>query len=502
MMIDTLIELRPYLRRWGLRLKLVESLSWGTWGAVVGVGVGLLLALAARLWPLWMTAQLATMAGMAVLLGVTVGLAIVWLRPRPLLPLTRLFDRRLELAERLATAAEIKTGRLGVVPAMAEAQLADTLEAARQVDYHGLLPLRVSRQMLGILVFLSAALLFSLLWPNPQEAVLLHRASVREAIEEQIEELEALEKEIAEAKGLDAEEREKLLQALDETLSGLKEGDVTPEEALAVLAELEQELAALQDAEAAELESGLDQAAKDLADSALTEEMAEKLEEGDYQAAAEALSKYGDELDQLTPEERLELAQQLAEAAEELAEVDPELSQQLAEAAEALEMGDIERADEALKAAAGELGEAGERVERQDAVEGMLAELQEGREKIAGAIGEDGQGQGDGDLLAGPGQQEQPGHSEDAGSGDPYDDAYDPGRIDEDGVGVDVGREGGDGVPIGNIAVPVPEGGDSDVPYEQVYTEYAEDAGAALEGSYIPLGMKQYIRDYFSSLEP
>ena len=38
--------------------------------------------------------------------------------------------------------------------------------------------------------------------------------------------------------------------------------------------------------------------------------------------------------------------------------------------------------------------------------------------------------------------------------------------------------------------------------YREVYADYAAQAGAALEGSYIPLGLKQYVRDYFSSLEP
>jgi len=35
-----------------------------------------------------------------------------------------------------------------------------------------------------------------------------------------------------------------------------------------------------------------------------------------------------------------------------------------------------------------------------------------------------------------------------------------------------------------------------------VYAVYAGQAYAALESSYIPLGMRQYVRDYFSSLEP
>ena len=67
---------------------------------------------------------------------------------------------------------------------------------------------------------------------------------------------------------------------------------------------------------------------------------------------------------------------------------------------------------------------------------------------------------------------------------------------------MDVGREGDEGPPVGSVPLPAPEGGRANVPYHEVYAEYAAEAGAALEGSYIPLGLKQYVRDYFSSLEP
>ena len=112
------------------------------------------------------------------------------------------------------------------------------------------------------------------------------------------------------------------------------------------------------------------------------------------------------------------------------------------------------------------------------------------------------QGGQPGGQQAGNGQQQQPGHSEDAGSGAPYDEIYVPGRIDEEGAGVDLGREGDGGAPVGGVPLPAPPGGGANVPYREVYAEYAAQAGAALEGSYIPLGMKQYVRDYFSSLEP
>ena len=40
------------------------------------------------------------------------------------------------------------------------------------------------------------------------------------------------------------------------------------------------------------------------------------------------------------------------------------------------------------------------------------------------------------------------------------------------------------------------------VPYNQVYGQYTDAAGQALDDSYIPLGMKGYIRNYFGALEP
>lgn len=120
------------------------------------------------------------------------------------------------------------------------------------------------------------------------------------------------------------------------------------------------------------------------------------------------------------------------------------------------------------------------------------------------AQGGEQQGGGPGEQQPGGDPQTQPGHHEDAGTGASYDEVYVPDRFDEEGIGVDVGGEGtGDeGVPVGGVPLPVPEEGRASVSYREVYADYAAQAGAALEGSYIPLGLKQYVRDYFSSLEP
>ncbi len=495
-------DLKSYLWWWGLRLRLVESFAGGLWGGIVGLGLGLGLSLAARVWPLLPPRQLIGLAGFLTLTGVMAGLCIVWLRPRSPFRLARIFDRRFELAERLTTALEITSGRLRTTPALAAAQLADALDAAQRVDLRARLPMRAPRPHVLACAALTLLLALALWLPNPQEKVLLQRAAVKSAIEEEIAALESAREQIAATEGLSAAEREAILEALDEALAQLRESKATaPEEALAALSEAEQALAKMQDPGAQTIRQGLERAAGQMADSDLTRGIAEALARGDYETAAQALASFaGNKGEALTRAEELELARELAEAAKALEGSAPELAEQLSQAAQAIERGDITEAREAIRSAAQQMGAAGERVEGQAAVEGALSQLQEGREQIAQAGGAEAQS-GQGGQQAGAGQQTQAGHSEDAGSAAPYDELYVPYRLGEQGAEIGLGREGEEGVVVGESPFPRKEGV-STVPYREVYAEYAAQAGAALEGSYIPLGLKQYVRDYFSSLEP
>jgi hypothetical protein len=40
------------------------------------------------------------------------------------------------------------------------------------------------------------------------------------------------------------------------------------------------------------------------------------------------------------------------------------------------------------------------------------------------------------------------------------------------------------------------------IPYNQVFGDYRDAAYQAMDDNYVPLGLKAYVRDYFSSLEP
>ena len=523
-------SIERYLRRWGRRLRLVESVAWALWGAAIGLGAGLLLAIAARLWPLLTARQLTWIAAILTASGIVLTVAAAWLRPRSPDRLAHIFDRRFALAQRLTTATELAQGRLHTTPALSDVQREDTLACAAQVDPQAELPFHVSPLASALTVVLLAGLIFTLWLPNPQEVVLQQQAATRAEIEEQIEELEDLKERIAEEDSLTEAEREALLEELEKTIAALEDGRVEPNEAVAALSEAERSLAELQDPGAEAVEAGLDAAADAMADSDLTRDVADALQGNDYAKAADALEAYaGEEGEELTREQELELAQELQEAADALSDKDPDLSDALKSAAEAIEQGEIAEAREALRDAAAQMAESGSRVESQEAVEEALAQLQEGRDEIAEASGSestgqpaasapemdpgtqpgdgtDGEGTGTGgnggDGGDGSGTQPQPGHSEDSGTGAPYDELYVPERIGEEGDEVDLGREGEDGPPVESGPLPAPTGGTSNVPYREVYAEYAERASSALEGSYIPLGMKGYVRDYFSSLEP
>lgn len=505
---------RP-VRRWALRLRLIEGVTWGAWGLVAGLALALTLALAARVIPLLMSATLVRWAALLTLLGAASGAAAALLRPRSRHRLARALDRRLALADRLTTALEIATDRLRPTPEMTAAQLTDTQHAVAHADARAALPFRVPHRALLVALALATGLALSLSLPNPQEEVLLRRAAVQTAVEEQIERLESTRDQVAQSEALTEEEREAILQTLDEAIAALEEGEATPEEALAALSQAERELAPLQDPEAGQAQEALEQTARALADSELTRDIAEHLAQGDYAAAAEALAAYaGEEGEALTPEEALELARELAQAAEAVQEADPELAEQLDSAAQAIEQGQLDQAREAIAEAAQGMAETGASAEQQAAIEETLAALQESRGEIAQAGGSP---QESGAALSTDGPEAQeggqgaapppdgsspPSHHEDAGSTSPYGEVSVPRLEGDEGVGVDVGREDGEGPITGEIPLPPSPSDQASVPYREVYAEYADQAHTALDRSYIPLGMKQYVRDYFSSLEP
>ncbi len=121
----------------------------------------------------------------------------------------------------------------------------------------------------------------------------------------------------------------------------------------------------------------------------------------------------------------------------------------------------------------------------------------------AGSSAGDAPGGAGDDQLGGPQSGQVPQNNNPDGTGEGrYDPVYAPRRI---------GGEGEDEIVLEPDAsdAPVQEGefaqnptGDVTVPYNEVFSDYSDAANRALESDYIPLGLRDVVRDYFSSLEP
>jgi hypothetical protein len=366
--------------------------------------------------------------------------------------------------------------------------------------------------------------------PNPQEKAIAQNRAEQEAIEKQIERLEKIRDEIAANPDLSSKDREALLKEIDDTIEELQKGNLSKEEAVARLSETEEDLQSLLNEDADEMASALDEAGRQAAQGEQTKEVGQALAQRDYQEAAQAMATLAEQIEQMSPQDQTELAAQLEAMAAAVEATNPELAQALRDAADALRQGDVAAAQEALRQAAALTEQAGEQIAAQQAAEQALGQVQEGRREIAQSGQGDGQGQqGPGDQ--GQGQQGQgqsgSGHGDSDegqdGQGPPadpggpidpnqpgeggqtaYDPIYAPERLgDGEGERVDVPGQGDDnGPPTGEVDGGPHDEGEALVPYDQVYADYEAQAASALENSYIPRGMKDYIRSYFSSLEP
>jgi len=540
--------LRPLKRRLQWRSSL--KIFWGTLSA--GLVLTCLFLGAGRLWPLLLQWQLLILGLLSTAILLFLGQFYAWFKPRTGAQLARQGDQYLKLDERLITAFELETGALETSPRLQEAQLGDALARLHKAPVSLLVPLFEPKSMaksLGLVLALFLALELLYLWPNPQEAVVQQQVALENLIETEIEKLEEIQadllEETADLTETNVEELTDDLQALIDNLEKAREAG-SPEQALAALSETEESLKAI-DETRLQQEQAFNSLADSLAESDFegAREAAEALEEGALDQAAEALQQAGQN-PPTSQAEANDLADALSQAASALAATNPDLAQSLQQAADALRSGDQQATQEALNQAAQQLAEAGEQMAGQQQVTEALENIrqarealaQQGREGSGGDSGQAAQGSEQGEQGAGAAQGQSLGQgSGGSGRGDPdgdvaegteaeggvpgpmstdngpnqnrledYNSVYAPQHLGGEGgpfVVPDQQGSDGSGVDIGQtLPNPNREAGDVTVPYTEVYGEYQDQASTALDNEHIPLGMRDYIRQYFGALEP
>jgi hypothetical protein len=481
------------------------------WGLAVGLALEVLLALTARLTPLWHRADLLRLLPLLASSGLLLGaLAGAYGERSPRRRLQRL-DRQLHLAERLITAWELKRGVITAPPAMIEQQRRETVQAVRGLETGAALPLQPPPAALRVILALALLLGLALGLPNPQEERLLEEEALQAANEAATAELRSLLESVAQDPLLDPATREVALAALEEALATLESPQSSVDERMRALEGAEEALAALQDPDSQAQVERLAEAAP-LSSEEVVRQMSEALQRGEPQIAAARLRELVAESGApLTPEEVLALADAFSEMAEALRDRDPALSEQFQEIAEEIYSGDREEAHEAILEASETLEEVGEGNASNRSLESAQARLQRAEETVraasdpgarpgeprpgepaGGAEASEGEAGAENGALAGGSSE----HGDDTGSGTPYN-TTEGTRLDEESGQISLPRartEGSGQRGLGGA-------GTARTHYEDAYAEYAEAAEAELSRRSLPPAMRSYIRDYFSNLE-
>jgi hypothetical protein len=505
------------LNRFATYIRRQDGVRAAAWGLASGLGTALALNAIARLAPVLDRAPRVVASICIPALATLLAFLGAYLYPRTALTIARRSDERLGLRARLATAIEIERQELSVPTEIAVRQRADARAVAARADPKTAFAIRLPRRATTIAAPLCALLIGALLLPNPQEARIAQRRADQQIIAEQAERLERIRDEIAANEQIPAADKEALLRELDSAIQDLREGELSREQALARLSEVQEHLEERLTGERSDQQAALREAGQHAIQGEHTQELGRALIENDLGTAAEAATSLGQELSQMSPAEIAETAERLSRMADSLANTQPELAQSLRDASSAMRDGDQQAAQDALNRAAEQLAASGQQIAAQEATEQALGQIQEGRRALAQAGGTEGMrtesasgsgdpdsgtpGEGDPQDPGGPIPPNQPGAEGETA----YDPVFVPERLGEgEGQEIRIEGEGQEGPPGGETgdATEPGEGEKALVPYDEVYTDYQAQAISALENSYIPQSIKEYVRAYFGALEP
>jgi len=527
-------ELWERLTLVGRVLKLQLIVTWSIRLTLAGLALDCLWLGGSRVFPYIVPVPLLPAVPLA-LVGLG-ALTLTFWRPSMAF-LARNADRQLSLKERLTTAVELQTERSsaggadGVGQKLAGLQLQDAIGHFRHVEPVEAFPIRISLKELNIALALAIVAIVLVVVPNSMQQTVRQREQVQRSIKQEAERLNKLAEQVAELNVENpSEELQHIEQALREAAHMLNQGSMNGEEALAALSALEQRLQALQGQGNGDLEEALSSLAGSLAQDPTTRQLGTSLARGDYKQAAEDLRRLAEQIDSLSPAERARLARSLRQAGQRASRANQGLAQSLSQSANALEQGNVTDSQNALGNTAGQIERAAGQLRAGNERERAMSQLQQSRSAVSRSVqqqqsqarGQPGSRQPgsrgssssesgeDGDSQAGPGSNEgdpsagdRPGGSSaGTGSNPRSEEIYDPAFASSRQERL---NEGQPFTPTDSYDNPNPEDpyrNDAQVGYSQVYARYQDKAVQSLQNSYIPVGLKDLVKDYFSSLSP
>ncbi|HEY9288094.1 MAG TPA: hypothetical protein VIT43_08745 [Candidatus Dormibacteraeota bacterium] len=458
--------------------------------------------------------------------------AAAWIFLRPTASvLMAIADLRLGLKERLSTAWERRDQQGPMDPALRQ----DALTRASSTRLGNAFPLRVNRGEASLIAILAIFALALSILPNPMDQMLARHRADQASQARAAKAVAAAKKKVSTASSPSPKDAqvEKILQ---DTQAKIQQAG-SPRQALESITPAEQQLQRLSDPGTPALSSSAQNLANALSGTDAGRTAAQAISQSPSQGA-QALRNLGSQLQNLTPQQRQQLAQALAKAAQQAQ--NSQMRDSLNQASSALQSGDTASAQQALNDVASQLDSLQQQENTDQAVASAINGLESARQELASQADRDASGQNAqasasaaasaGASAAASGSGNSNGNGNGSGNGTGNGNGTGTGTGSGNGSGTGSGGSGGTGgtgsqgsgsgsgagansterlyvpgqpVPGQSENDPTPLGPGQDVPltpYNQVIQGYQQAAKDATDQSLIPGSERDLIREYFSQL--
>lgn len=477
-----------------LRHKLMAErfLKWFIYGETAA---GILCLAVVVLSKFWTEIPSLPLCGVFVLLGLLIALGAAFFLRKVTEKETAETADALGGAERMITTMEL-LGK-GAQNPVEEMAVADGFAKAREMDFAKLYRMRLPVKVMRVLALVVVLTIGAGFMPVRRDAEAEAYANA------QLERIEQVKKE--ETPELSKEEKKVFLEAAKALEKDLKTAK-TKKAAEEAVREAQQNMKQL---EKESVSKDLKELAETLKQEESTAALSEALEQGDSSAISQAMEQLLQKMAAMDKGQATSLAQQLAEAVENIS--DAELQEALKALEEALENGaDPSEAGEALKNAL--LSQA----QMNSALRSSLQKLNcnVGQQSLAKKVESNGEspgGEGQGSEGEGTGGQTTNGGNGGTGTGtggqgrgfghaEP-EKIYTRSAAGKDGYDAQLkGTDSEEGQTTITEHRTMGQAGTS-VPYDTVYGQYRNEAMETLENSSVPYGMRELVSDYFATLE-
>ena len=477
-----------------LRHKLMAErfLKWFIYGETAA---GILCLAVVVLSKFWTEIPILPLCGVFVLLGLLIALTAAFFLRKVTEKETAETADALGGAERMITTMEL-LGK-GTQNPVEEMAVADGFTKAKETDFAKLYRMRLPVKVLRVLALVVVLTIGAGFMPvrRDKDAEVYANAQLERIEQVKTEETPVLSK----------EEKKVFLEAAKALEKDLKTAK-TKKAAEEAVREAQQNMKQL---EKESVSKDLKELAETLKQEENTAALSEALEQGDEASISQAMEQLLQKMAAMDKGQAASLAQQLAEAAENIS--DEELQEALKALEEALENGaDPSEASEALKNAL--LSQA----QVNSALRSSLQKLNRnvGQKSLAKKVegeGESTGGEGQGAEGEGTGGQTGSGGSGTAGVGNggqgrgfghaEPEKIYTRSAAGKDGYDAQLkGTDSDEGQTTITEHRTMGQAGTS-VPYDTVYGQYRNEAMETLENSSVPYGMRELVSDYFATLE-